>query len=203
MANNLDAATQHQGGGTVFLPPPDETAPQLQSAAVNGSSLTLAYDEELDNANTLSSSLFAVNVNQASRPVMGVGVGETNLTLLLSPEVEAGTRLPWTTPRPRTMGRARVQGLSGNPAESFSGQTVTNDTAPEQPVEPSQTERSPQGKLDILGSPTGLQVARHGSGKLVASWTAPDTGPVPTGYTLRGRSRATTGRTGTTSRKPT
>ena len=56
---------------------------------------------------------------------------------------------------------------------------------PEQPLEPSQTERSPQGELDILGSPTGLQVARHGSGKLVASWIAPDTGPVPTGYTVR------------------
>ena len=80
---------------------------------------------------------------------------------------------------------ARVQDLSGNPAESFSGQAVANDTAPEQPLEPSQTERSPQGELDILGSPTGLQVARHGSGKLVASWIAPDTGPVPTGYTVR------------------
>ena len=78
-----------------------------------------------------------------------------------------------------------MQDLSGNAAPSFSGQAVTNDTAPEQPLEPPQTERSPQGELDILGSPTGLQVARHGSGKLVASWNAPDTGPVPTGYTVR------------------
>ena len=185
VANNLDAATQHQGGDTVFLPPPDETAPQLQSAAVNGASLTLAYDEELDNADTLSSGLFAVNVNQASRAVMGVGVGETNVTLLLSPEVAAGDTVTVDYTAPADAGTAGVRDLAGNAAPSFSGQAVTNDTAPEQPLEPSQTERSPQGELDILGSPTGLQVARHGSGKLVASWIAPDTGPVPTGYTVR------------------
>ena len=185
VANNLDAATQHQGGGTVFLPPPDETAPQLQSAAVNGSSLTLAYDEELENANTLSSGLFAVNVNQVSHPVMGVAVDQTNVILLLSPAVAAADTATVDYTVPTNDEAARVQDLSGNPAESFSGQAVANDTAPEQPLEPSQTERSPQGELDILGSPTGLQVARHGSGKLVASWIAPDTGPVPTGYTVR------------------
>ena len=185
VANNLDAATQHQGGGTVFLPPPDENAPQLQSATVNGSSLTLAYDEELDNADTLSSSLFGVNVNGGSRPVMGVAVVETNVNLLLSPAVAAGDTVTVDYTAPTDAGTAGVQDLSGNAAPSFSGQAVTNDTAPEQPLEPSQTERSPRGELDILGSPTGLQVARHGSGKLVASWIAPDTGPVPTGYTLR------------------
>ena len=185
VANGVDADVSHQGGGTVFLPPPDETAPQLQSATVNGSGLTLAYDEELYNADTLSSSLFAVNINGASRPVMGVGVGETNVTLLLFPEVAAGDTVTVDYTAPADAGTARVQDMSGNAAPSFSGQAVTNDTAPEQPVEPSQTERSPQGELDIPGSPTGLQVARHGSGKLVASWIAPDTGPVPTGYTLQ------------------
>ena len=185
VANNLDAATQHQGGGTVFLPPPDETAPQLQSATVTGASLTLAYDEDLDNANTLSSSLFAVNVDGASHPVMGVGVGETNVTLLLSPAVVAGDTVTVDYTAPTEESAARVQDTDGNAAESFSGQAVTNDTAPEQPLEPPQTERSPQGELDVPGSPTGLQVARHGSGKLVASWIAPDTGPVPTGYTVR------------------
>ena len=185
VANNLDAATQHQGGGTVFLPPPDETAPQLQSATVNGSSLTLAYDEELENANTLSSSLFAVNVNQVSHPVMGVAVDQTNVILLLSPAVAAADTATVDYTVPTDDEAARVQDLSGNAAPSFSGQAVANDTAPEQLLEPSQTERSPQGELDILGSPTGLQVARHGSGKLVASWIAPDTGPVPTGYTVR------------------
>ena len=152
---------------------------------MNGSSLTLAYDEELDNADTLSSGLFAVNVNQVSHPVMGAGVGQTNVTLLLSPEVVAGDTVTVDYTAPTDDRTARVQDLSGNAAPSFSGQAVTNDTAPEEPVEPSQTERSPQGELDILGTPTGLQVARHGSGQLLASWNAPGSGPVPTGYTLQ------------------
>ena len=169
VANNLDAVTQHQGGGTVFRPPPDETAPQLQSATVDGSSLTLAYDEELDNANTPSSGLFAVNVNQASRPVMGVGVGETNVTLLLSPEVEAGDTVTVDYTAPTEESAARVQGLSGNAAPSFSGQEVTNNTAPPQ--------------VPVI--PNDLQVMRHESGKLLASWNAPGSGPAPTGYTVQ------------------
>ena len=46
---------------------------------------------------------------------------------------------------------------------------MTNNTAPAQ----------------APGSPTGLQVARHESGQLLASWTAPDSDPAPTGYTLQ------------------
>ena len=132
MANNLDAATQHQGGGTVFLPPPDETAPQFQSATVDGSSLTLAYDEELDNADTLSSGLFGVNVNGASHPVLGAGVGQSSVTLLLSPAVAAEDTVTVDYTAPTDAGTARVQDLSGNAAPSFSGQAVTNDTAPPQ-----------------------------------------------------------------------
>ena len=169
VANNLDAATQHQGGGTVFQSPPDETAPQLQSAAVNGSGLTLAYDEELENANTLSSNLFAVNVNGASRPVRGVAVGQSNVTLLLSPEVVAGDTVTVDYTAPTDAGTARVQDLSGNAALSFSGQAVTNDTAPPQ--------------TPII--PDDLRVTRHESGKLLASWTAPGSGPAPTGYTVQ------------------
>ena len=169
VANNLDAAIGHQGGGTYFAPPPDETAPQLQSATVNGSSLTLAYDEELENSNGLSSSLFAVKVNQASRPVMGVAVSQTNVILLLSPAVIAGDAVTVDYTAPTAESADRLQDLSGNAAASFSGQAVTNNTA------------TPQAPL----IPNDLQVTRHESGKLLASWTAPDSGPAPTGYTVQ------------------
>ena len=46
---------------------------------------------------------------------------------------------------------------------------MTNDIAP------------PQAPL----IPNDLQVTRHESGKLLASWTAPDSGPAPTGYTVQ------------------
>ena len=169
VANNLDAATQHQGGGTVFQPPPDETAPQLRSATVDGSSLTLAYDEELDNVSMLSSDLFAVNVNGAPRSVMGVAVGQSSVILLLFPAVDAGDTVTVSYTAPTEESAVRLQDLSGNPAESFSGQAVTNNT---------QAAQAP-------GSPTGLQVARQETGKLVASWTPPDSGPAPTGYTVQ------------------
>ena len=144
-------------------------APEFQSATVNGATLTLAYDEELDNGNTLSSGLFAVNVNGASRSFFGVAVDQTNVILLLSPAVEAGDAVTVDYTVPTDEEEGRVQDTSGNAAESFSVQSVTNDTAP------------PEAPL----IPNDLQVTRHESGQLLASWTAPDSDPDPTGYTLQ------------------
>ena len=53
---------------------------------------------------------------------------------------------------------------------SFSGLAVTNNT-------PAQVEKP--------GAPLDLEVTRYESGKLTASWSAPDSGPAPTGYTLQ------------------
>ena len=173
VANNLDAAIGHQGGGTYFAPPPDETAPQLQSATVNGSSLTLAYDEELENSNGLSSGLFAVNVNGASRPVMGVAVGQTNVILLLSPAVVAGDAVTVDYTAPTAESADRLRDLAGNAAASFRAQAVTNSTT-------SGAERS-----EPVQAPDSLNVAIHESGKLRASWNAPGSGPAPAGYTIQ------------------
>ena len=170
-ANNLDADISHQGGGAIFVPEveSDTTAPQLQSADVDGASLTLTFDEELDNTVTPSSGLFAVNVNGASRPVMVVAVGQSNVRLYLFTPVEAGDAVTVDYTTPTDESASRVQDLSGNAAESFSGRAVTNDTTP------------PQVPL----IPNDLRVARSESGKLMASWTAPDSGPAPTGYTVQ------------------
>ena len=65
---------------------------QLQSATVDGSTLTLTYSEVLDTGVTLGTTPFAVNVNGSSRSLIGVGVGESNVLLLLSSAVESGTR---------------------------------------------------------------------------------------------------------------
>ena len=123
-----DADISHQGAGAFFAPAPDVDAPQLRSVTVDGSSLTLTYDEDLDSSGFLSTGLFAVTVNGASRSVMGAGVGGPKVILLLSPAVEAGDTVIVDYIAPTEEGVARVQDSSGNAAESFSGQEVTNGT---------------------------------------------------------------------------
>ena len=148
---------------------------ELRSATVDGAALTLTYNEDLDNSFRPPDSAFAVNVNGESRTPTGVAVGQTNLVLLLSQAVEAGdtVTVDYTAPD----GANSIQDILGQKADSFSGQAVTNNTAP-----------ADAGKSDPAqtpGSPVSLQVVRHGSGQLTASWAAPDSGLDPTGYTLQ------------------
>ena len=101
---------------------------QLQSATVDGGTLTLTYSEELDTGVTLGTTPFAVSVNGSSRSLIGVGVGQSNVLLLLSSAVEAGdtVTVDYTAPD----GPDFIRDIRGRKAASFSGQAVTNDTAP-------------------------------------------------------------------------
>ena len=148
---------------------------ELQSATVDGSTLTLTYNETLDTGVTLPASAFVVNVNEASRSIMGAGVGGSSVLLLLSPAVVAGdtVTVDYTAPD----GQDFIRDTQGRKAESFSGQEVTNNTAP------AETERSDPAQTP--GSPNSLKVVRHESGKLMATWAAPDSGSDPTGFTLQ------------------
>ena len=160
----------------------DGLAPQLQSATVDGSTLTLAYDEELDNSGFLSSGLFTVTVNGASQSVMGTSLGGSQVSLLLSPAVEAGEAVTVGYTVPTGESDFRVQDTSGNAAASFSGREVTNNTAP------SGGARSVPGESP--GVPANLKVARQESGELKATWRAPSSGPAPTGYTVQWKTAA-------------
>ena len=97
---------------------------------MDGASLTLAFDEDLDNGNALPATLFTVNVNWSSRPVMGVAVSQTNVILLLDPAVAAGDTVTVDYTVPTAEDAARLQDRSGNASESFSRQAVTNNTRP-------------------------------------------------------------------------
>ena len=183
-ANNLDADISHQGGGAIFAPvvESDTAAPQLQSATVDGSTLTLTYNEDLDTGVTPPADAFAVTVNGASRSIIGVGVGESSVVLFPSPAVEAGDTVTVAYTVPTGESAVGLQDVSGNAAESFRGQAVTNNTASTE-VERSDSAPAP-------GVPNSLKVARHESGKLLASWNAPDSGATPTGYTLQWKQSA-------------
>ena len=100
---------------------------QLQSATVDGVTLTLTYSEVLDNGVTLGTTPFAVRVNGSSRSLSGVAVGGSNVLLLLSSAVEAGdtVTVDYTAPE----GDDFIRDTLGRKAASFSGQAVTNNTA--------------------------------------------------------------------------
>ena len=147
---------------------------QLQSATVDGATLTLTYNETLDTGVSLPSSAFSVNVDGVSVSIVGVGVGESSVLLLLSPAVAAGdaVTVDYTAPD----GTDVIKDTGGRRAPSFSGLEVTNDTAAQ---EQSGSRSQPPGV------PRNLAVAPHESGKLRASWDAPESGPSPTGYTVQ------------------
>ena len=163
---------------TLTSPPAVVTAAglELRSATVDGAVLTLTYDVPLDNSVFPPSTAFAVNVNGSPRSVTGVGFGEANVLLLLSQAVEAGdtVTVDYTAPD----GTDAIQDSDGRKAVSFSGREVTNNTASSGTArsEPVQAPGSP---------PDSLQVVRHESGQLRASWNAPESGDDPTGYTLQ------------------
>ncbi|MYD94593.1 MAG: hypothetical protein F4Y02_13080, partial [Chloroflexi bacterium] len=192
--HGLNVSLEHRAASPVSLmqetadpevdpgPGEDETAPLFQSAGVDGSELTLTYDEELDNSRFLSSALFSISVNGDSRPVVGVGVGQTSVTLLLSPAVVAGDTVTADYAVPADAAAGRIQDASGNAAAPFSGQAVTNNTAS------SNAGRSVEASAP--GVPANLQLALHRSGRLKATWTAPGSGPVPDGYTVQWKTAA-------------
>ena len=149
----------------------------LQSATVDGSALTLTYNEELDTGVTPPASAFAVMVGDATRSLHSVSVSGSAVTLTLATAVESGDTVTVAYTVPTGESANKLQDASGNAVESCSGQAVTNNTAS------SGTPRTVPPPAP--GAPTSLKVARHESGKLLASWNAPDSGPAPTGYTLQ------------------
>ena len=202
----LNVSLDHPGAMSMFLPEvvseaelgpdvetnqgsQDESAPQIWSATVDGSTLTLTYDEELDNSGFLSSSLFAVTVNGSPRSVMGTGVGGSEVTLLLFPAVEAADTVTAGYTAPTGESDFKVQDTSGNAAASFSGRAVTNNTAP--PETTKSTPVQPPGDLvgksvpkEPPGVPVDLEISGQDGGQLKVSWGVPDSGGAPSGYTV-------------------
>ena len=78
-----------------------------------------------------------------------------------------------------------MQDAFGNAAGSLSGQAVTNETTASGGGGGGGGERSDEP--DPPGVPESLDVALQQSGRLKATWTAPGSGPAPTGYTVQWR----------------
>ena len=116
------------------------SALQLESANVNGATLTLTYNEDLDGYVSVPVSAFTVTVAGAATAVSSVSVSGLVVTLTLSTAVGAGDAVTVSYSRPD--GPDFIRSTLGNLGESFSSREVTNDTASAQPLEPSSPEIS-------------------------------------------------------------
>ena len=113
--------------GEVALPEHTKV-PELQSATVDGATLTLTFDESLYTTAVPPATAFSVTVNGSSHSISGVTVGENNAVLLLSSAVVSGDTV--TVDYSAPTGSGALQNARGGRAASFTGQAVTNNTAP-------------------------------------------------------------------------
>ena len=120
-------------GTAVSIRIPDTTLPELTSAAVaaDGNSITVTFDESVDQTNLPAAGAFSVAADGAPVTVSGVSAGTAaQLVLALAaPGIRAGqvVTLGYTDP---TAGddTSAVQDTSGNDAVSFSDYSVTNNS---------------------------------------------------------------------------
>ena len=115
--------------GEVTVTPGETTPPELSSATVDGATLTLTFDEQLDTGDAPDRSAFSVTVAGISRDVDTVAVSGSVATLTLVTAVFAGDAVTVAYTAPTDPAAARLQDLAGNAANSFSGRSVANATA--------------------------------------------------------------------------
>ena len=120
------------GAYTVTVSRADETdPPQLSTATVDGTELTLTYNEALNTGSKPATGDFAVSVTdsvtsvEAAVAVTAVDVDGTEVTLTLAAAVRSGD----TVTVDYTAATDPVEDLAANPAASLDDQAATNNTA--------------------------------------------------------------------------
>ena len=103
----------------------DTTAPALQSATVNGATLTLTYDENLDTGSVPAATEFAFVVDGTIEFPTAVAVSGMTVTLTLPSAVAYGQTAQMSYNVPATN---PIQDVAGNAAAALTGQAVTNLT---------------------------------------------------------------------------
>ena len=110
--------------------PRETTPPELATATVDGTTLTLTYDEALDEASGQAADAFSVTVGGTARAVDGVSVSGSSVILTLGSAVASGATVTVSYAAPADTAAPRIQDDAGNPAASFSDQDVENNTPP-------------------------------------------------------------------------
>ncbi len=108
--------------------PRETVPPELATATVDGTTLTLTYNEALDEASGPAVDTFSVTLAGVERAVDGVSVAGDTVTLTLASAVTAEDTVTVSYAAPTDAAAARILDEAGNAAASFSGQAVTNNT---------------------------------------------------------------------------
>ena len=108
--------------------PRETNPPELSTSTVDGATLTLTYDEDLDENSEPSSDAFSVTVAGTDRAVDGVSVSSSSVILTLASAVAPGATVTVSYTVPTDAAALRIRDLAGNAAASFSDELVTNNT---------------------------------------------------------------------------
>ncbi|WP_245363222.1 SwmB domain-containing protein [Cohnella thailandensis] len=102
----------------------DKTAPRFASAAMDGMSVVLTYNEDLDPTSTPAPANFYVAVNDVAAQVTGVTVSGKQVWLKLQNSVAVGQKVTVAY----TAGELPLRDLSGNAAANLASTNVSNTT---------------------------------------------------------------------------
>ena len=147
--------------------PEDTTPPQKTSIRVDGATLRVLYDEDLDEASTPPADAFDVRVTcgcddtrwwheEARRGVDGVSVSGDTVVLTLASAVKSGDYVVVSYTPPSDDAAPRTRDVAGNAAAGFGAVQATNNTE-----EPSETVEPPSN-AEPTGLPTITGTARVG-----------------------------------------
>lgn len=98
--------------------------PELESGSINGTTLTLDYNEALDASSTPATGDFDVRVNGTSITVTNVSINNDIVTITVSPGVDLSDNVTLDY----TAGTNPIQDQQGIQSANLSNQTVTNNT---------------------------------------------------------------------------
>ena len=174
-----------QANGVVAL---DTEPPSLSGAAVNGTALTLTYNENLDAGSVPAAGDFTVTVDGSGRTVSMVEVSEATITLTLASAVRAAE----TVTVSYAAGTNPIQDASGNDAAGLTDRAVTNNTGAVRLADIG------GGCAACPDAPTGSARPGPGHGQITVSWTPATTGVAATDWGVRIRKTGTSMFTATT-----
>ncbi len=102
----------------------DTTPPTLSTAVVDGTALTLTYNEALDTGSTPTTTDFVVTVDASPVSISSVNVTGSTVVVTLAASVNLDTAVTIDY----TPGGSPIQDLAHNDAAALNDQTVTNNT---------------------------------------------------------------------------